>query len=122
MVRGRVRGTDPGDTVEVWFQGGGERSDSFTYEAVSDSGRRVLVLSAEDYTGASPGQPAGGPHYLSYYENALTANRVRFDVYNVDARGRTAPDNLGVLSHYDAVVWYTGDDVVTRELGWGPAS
>ena len=36
----------------------------------------------------------------------------------MDARGRQAPTALGVLSHYDAVVWYTGDDVVTRELGW----
>ena len=45
-----------------------------------------------------------------------------FDVYDVDAHGRTAPDNLGVLSHYDAVVWYTGDDVVTREPGWGPGN
>ena len=52
--------------------------------------------------------------------DALTANGVAFDVYDVDAHGRTAPDNLGVLSHYDAVVWYTGDDVVTREPGWGP--
>src|SRR4029078_3704045 len=34
-------GTDPGDSVEVWFEGGGERSDSFTYDAVSESGNRV---------------------------------------------------------------------------------
>ena len=27
-----------------------------------------------------------------------------------------------MLSHYDAVVWYTGDDVVTREPGWGPGN
>jgi Immune inhibitor A-like, MAM domain len=40
----------------------------------------------------------------------------------VDAHGRTAPDNLGVLSHYDAVIWYTGNDVVTREPGWGPGN
>jgi hypothetical protein len=40
-------------------------------------------------------------------------------VYDVDARGRTAPDHLGVLSHYDAVIWYTGDDAVTRRTGWG---
>jgi Zinc carboxypeptidase len=122
VMRGQVTGTDPGDTVRVWFQGGGERSDSFTYDAVSESGKRVLVLSAEDYTGASPVQPPGGPFYLSYYTNALTENGVDFDVYDVDARGRTAPDNLGVLSHYDAVVWYTGDDVVTREPGWGPGN
>jgi hypothetical protein len=122
VMRGQVTGTDPGDTVRVWFQGGGERSDSFTYDAVSESGKRVLVLSAEDYTGASPVQPPGGPFYLSYYTNALTENGVDFDVYDVDADGRTAPDNLGVLSHYDAVVWYTGDDVVTREPGWGPGN
>jgi hypothetical protein len=117
VLRGTVTGTDPGDTVKVWFDGGREESDSFTYDAVSETGKRVLVLSAEDYTGASPGQ-APGPHYLSYYMDALTANGVAFDVYDVDARGRVAPDNLGVLSHYDAVVWYTGNDVVTREPGW----
>ena len=27
-----------------------------------------------------------------------------------------------MLSHYDAVIWYTGDDVVTREPGWGPGN
>ena len=122
VVTGQVTGTDPGDSVEVWFDGGREESDSFTYDVVSDTGKRVLVLSAEDYTGASPLQPPGGPHYLSYYTNALTQNGVSFDVYDVDAHGRTAPDNLGVLSHYDAVVWYTGDDVVTREPGWGPGN
>jgi hypothetical protein len=123
VMRGRVTGTDPDDTVKVWFEGGGERSDSFTYRAVSESDRRVLVLSAEDYTGASPvKENVTSPQYLSYYENALTENGVLFDVYDVDANGRTAPDNLGVLSHYDAVVWYTGDDVVTREPGWGPGN
>ena len=117
-----MRGTDPGDTVRVWFEGGGAKSDPFTYDAVSESGKRVLVLSAEDYTGASPVQTPDGPHYLSFYEDALAANGVDFDVYDVDDAGRTAPDALGVLSHYDAVVWYTGDDVVTREPNWGPGN
>jgi Zinc carboxypeptidase len=122
VMRGQVTGTDVGDKVKVWFEGGGERSDSFTYDARSESDRRVLVLSAEDYSGASPVQPPGGPFHLSYYTDALSENGVDFDVYDVDANGRTAPDNLGVLSHYDAVVWYTGDDVVTREPGWGPGN
>ena len=75
-------------------------------------------MSAEDYTGdvavwhAAATEP---PDYLSYYADALDANGVAFDVYDVDAHGRTAPDSLGVLGHYDAVVWYTGDDLVTRE-------
>ena len=38
-----------------------------------------------------------------------------YDVYDVDAHGRRAPDPLGVLGHYSHVVWYTGDDYVPRE-------
>ena len=56
---GEVTGTEPGDSVKVWFAGGGETSDSFTYDVESDSGKRVLILSAEDYTGASQLQPPG---------------------------------------------------------------
>jgi murein tripeptide amidase MpaA len=117
-LRGLVTGTTPGDSVEVWFEGGGETSDSFTYEAVSETGNRVLVVAAEDYSGASPVQAAGGPHYLQYYLDALAANGVTADVYDVDDRGRIAPDHIGVLSHYDGVIWYTGDDIVVRQLGW----
>jgi len=115
VMRGFVRGTDPGDSVEVWFEGGHKKSDSFTYKAVSESGNRTLLLSAEDYTGLSPAQDPSGPHYLDYYKQALDDNGVAYDVYDVDAHDRTAPDALGVLSHYDAVLWYTGDDLVVRE-------
>lgn len=38
-------------------------------------------------------------------------------MYDVDTNGRKALSAFGVLSHYDAVVWYTGDDVITREPG-----
>jgi hypothetical protein len=117
VVEGVVTGTQAGDTVKVWFKGrNGSRSDSFEYTAVSETDNDVLVLAAEDYSGISPAQ-AAGPHYLSYYTDALAANGVGFDVYDVDANGRTAPSLLGVLSHYDAVVWYTGDDIITRDAG-----
>jgi hypothetical protein len=122
VVSGSVSGTDPGDAVEVWFTGGGAQSDSFTYQVASDSNRRVLVVAAEDYTGASPTIGGSAPAYLDFYAEALSASGIAFDVYDVDANGRTAPDNLGVLSHYDAVIWYTGNDVVTREPGWGPGN
>ena len=123
VMRGTVTGTSPGDDVDVWFEGGGQSSDSFTYRAVSENGHRVLVLAAEDYTGASPVKPGvSSPQYLGSYADALAANGVAWDLYDVDAHARTAPDNLGVLSHYDAVIWYTGDDVVTREPGWGPGN
>lgn len=119
VVSGLVTGTQPDDSVEVWFEGGGETSDSFTYQAVEESTDDVLIVANEDYTGASPVQGVAAPKYLSYYEDALAANGVGYDVYDVDARGRIASDNLGVLSHYDAVIWYTGDDIVTRTAGWG---
>ncbi len=118
QMRGVVTGTDPGDSVEVWFEGGGQRSASFTYQAVSESGRRVLVVAAEDYTGASPAQTPG-PHFVNTYTAALAANGQQADVYDIDAVGRIAPDALGVLSHYDAVIWETGNDLVTRTAGRG---
>jgi hypothetical protein len=118
QMRGVVTGTNPGDSVEVWFEAGGQVSDSFTYRAVSESANRVLVVAAEDYTGASPAQ-VPGPHYVQYYTDALAANGEQSDVYDVDAAGRLAPDALGVLSHYDAVIWESGDDVVTRKAGTG---
>src|SRR4029453_11799616 len=118
QMRGVVTGTNPGDAVEVWFEGGGQRSDSFTYQAVSESGKRVLVVAAEDYTGASPVQTPV-PQFVNTYLDALAANGQQADVYDIDAAGRIAPDALGVLSHYDAVIWETGNDLVTRTAGRG---
>jgi hypothetical protein len=124
-MRGVVRGTDPGDDVEVWFSAENRRptarddieSRPFTYNVRGDSGARVLILAQEDYTGNSafPAYPSmDGPFYVSYYADALEANGVDYDVYDLDAESRVAPDPLGVLSHYDAVIWETGNDNVTR--------
>lgn len=122
IVRGNVTGTQPGNIVKVWFEGGGKVSDSFTYTAKVESSNRVLVVSAEDYSGISPVYKKKSPNYLSYYLNALTANGIGADVYDIDANGRKAPDPLGVLSHYKAVIWYTGDDVITRETTMQPGT
>src|SRR4029077_2316893 len=40
VMRGAVTGTSPGDSVKVWFTGGGATSDSFTYRAVSNTHHR----------------------------------------------------------------------------------
>jgi hypothetical protein len=120
-MRGTVSGTKPGDDVKVWFEAGGQRSQSFGYKARSDSGRKVLIMAAEDYSG-KPGAGVESPayasrtqaNYLDPYRDALAANGIGYDVYDVDAEGREAPDALGVLSHYDAIVWYTANDVLIR--------
>ena len=90
-MRGQVTGTDPGDTVKVWFTSkkGTRKSNSFTYKVRSDSNADVLVLAVEDYSGNSalpPYDDATAPNYLQYYTEALgdTARRVRR--YDYDAR------------------------------------
>jgi hypothetical protein len=140
-LRGSIRGLDVGDTVEYWFtgrtggggddddddvdNGGGEpvSTEHVTFEVVGDADADVLIVAAEDRTGASQDPAygsiaAGTPNFLSSYTEAITAAGRSFEVYDVDAMGREAPDHTGVLNHYDAVVWYTGNDVVTRESGW----
>ena len=135
-LRGSIPGLAVGDDVEYWFEGqakGGRArsstigSDHQSFQVVDDADARVLIVAAEDRTGAS-NAPAyastapDAPNFLSYYEDALDANGIPYDVYDVDANGREAPDSLGVLDHYDAVLWYTGNDVVTRDPGWGPGN
>lgn len=101
-----------GDQVEVTFAAGGVQSAPFSYRVVSTSGAPVLVVAAEDYSGANPDYAkTDGPSYLEAYTSALREIDLAFDVYDVDANERQAPSQLGVLGHYRAVIWYSGDDV-----------
>ncbi|HEX6956158.1 MAG TPA: M14 family zinc carboxypeptidase [Agromyces sp.] len=138
--RGLVEGASPGDSVEVWFTGtatgkdvgpgnaGPVESEHFTYELAEDSDSPVLVLANEDYTGYNPEDPPrnDGLKYLDEHVDALEANGVTPATWDVDAQG--VPHHLGVLSHFDAAVWYLGDnrltqdeeDVVTDTFLFGP--
>ena len=118
-MRGQVTGTTPGDSVKVWFTrrratSGASRSPTGCARTRGGGARarggglqRLLDV---------PGVPTEERSRTtsSYYTEALDANGVAHDVYDYDAMGRKAPDPLGVLSHYDAVIWYTGNDNVTR--------
>ena len=109
-----------GETIEYWFSAGSESTEHVTFQVVDDADADVLIVAAEDRTGASTTPlyaSTSTPNFLSYYTEAITASGRTYDIYDVDARGRTAPDHLGVLGHYDAVIWYTGNDFVTREPG-----
>jgi hypothetical protein len=120
-----LRGEIPvqeGQTVEYWFTGGGESTRHTSFSVVEDADADVLILAAEDYSGASNWTPypsSTSPNFLLSYQRAISESGRTFDVYDVDDMGRQAPDHLGVLSHYDSVVWYTGNDRVVREPGWG---
>ncbi len=120
-LRGQVVGVKAGDNVRVWFEAGGKKSKPFTYLVKQTKGGDVLLMAAEDASGNSADPPTayadGQVKYLTTFKNALDDARVSYDVWDVDGQGRQAPSALGVLSHYKAVVWYTGDDLYVRQPG-----
>jgi Zinc carboxypeptidase/Immune inhibitor A peptidase M6 len=120
-----------GDVVEVWFTGRNVTrpgpsptvdTDPFTYTVHDDIGGDVLILAAEDVTGLSPAQGLTAAQYVDEYASSLTAAGYSSDVYDFDVMGRKAPHHLGVLSHYDAVVWETGNDIILRAVGQVPGT
>ncbi|GIJ22534.1 M14 family metallopeptidase [Micromonospora lutea] len=126
-LRGTVTGTRPGDRVQAWFTAtrpgrGKVSSDRFTYRVHHDIGGDVLVLAVEDVTGLSPAQDTTTARYADEITASLKAAGRSSDVYDFDAMGRTAPHHLGVLSHYQAVVWETGDDIILRSPGQVPGT
>ncbi|MFJ6250806.1 MULTISPECIES: M14 family zinc carboxypeptidase [unclassified Streptomyces] len=101
--RAEVGGARPGDSVEVRFtartrEGRATASAPFTYRVAERARGDVLVLADEGGTTA-------GRHTAAYVR-ALADGGRKAAVWDVAVQG--APDALGVLSHFDAVVWYTG--------------
>ncbi|MFI7599542.1 M14 family zinc carboxypeptidase [Actinoplanes sp. NPDC049681] len=121
--RGTVPRARPRDKVKVWFTArkgvATVTSASFTYTVADKIGGDVLVLAAEDVTGVSPASTDGATsaRYADEHVASLKKAGYSADVYDIDTHGRKAPHPLGVLSHYDAVVWETGDDVIPRAPG-----
>ncbi|HEX6207403.1 MAG TPA: M14 family zinc carboxypeptidase [Actinomycetota bacterium] len=127
FLRGEIPGLSVGDSVEYWFAAGSSSSDHQSFDVVEDADADVLIVANEDRTGAVniPGYASTDPNvpnYLSSYTDALDAAGHTYDVWDVDAMGREAPDHLGVLSHYDAAIWYMGNNFVTRTAGRGPGN
>ncbi|MFJ4470397.1 M14 family zinc carboxypeptidase [Streptomyces sp. NPDC089424] len=99
--RAKVADGVPGDEVEVWFSGEtrsgkATTSEHFTY-TIAERPRADVLVVAEEGTAATHAQT---------YVDALKANGERAAVWDVATQG--APDALGVLSHFDTVVHYTG--------------
>jgi hypothetical protein len=117
--RGTVTGARVGQKVEVWFDGTRGRtqvaSEHFTYTLKSDSSARVLVVANEDYEGVNPKYPGNvtAPKYAQVHVDALAAAGYQAQVWDVSAQG--VPHHLGVLGHFDAVLWYLGDNRLTQD-------
>ena len=118
-MRANITGFKKGDSVEVWFTAGAKKSDVVHLHV---RGRQVRRRARDGGRGLQrqhrdlrPRARGPGPEYLSYYTTALADAGISYDVYDVDAREPHRPDPIGVLSHYKAVIWYTGDDLYVRE-------
>ncbi len=125
--RATVAKANPSQHVTVWFSGavpgaGRVKSRSFTYRVRHDIGGDVLILAAEDTTGATPTTDRTRADYVPNYAKALRAAGYSVDTYDVDRFDRRAPHHLGVLSHYKAVVWETGDDIIPRGADQPPGT
>ena len=95
--------------------------------------KRVLIVAAEDYKGVSPNVTTAGydtaPRYLDEYKSALEALGYEVSDFDVDTPPPTGgtpngvvfpqikyPTYLGVLSHFDAVVYESGDDFIPQDI------
>ncbi|MGW6460410.1 M14 family zinc carboxypeptidase [Streptomyces sp. NPDC055078] len=95
--------TRAGDKVEVWFtgrtkDGKATASEPFTYTVAERPRADTLVIAEEGGTTAAK--------HTAAYTAALAANKKSSAVWDVATQGRPHP--LGVLSHFDTAVWYTG--------------
>ena len=114
-----MRGTRTGDSVKVWFTGEKKRdkvsSPSFTYTRRERHRREGAGAGQRGLHGRQPhADPARPPlKYAAAHLNAVRAAGYSADLWDVDAQG--IPHDLGVLSHYKAIVWYLGDNRFTQD-------
>ncbi|MET9297177.1 M14 family zinc carboxypeptidase [Streptomyces sp. NPDC003077] len=103
QYRASVEGADVGDKVEVWFTGrtrAGKPTASkpFTYTVAERPRADTLVIAEEG--GTTPAR-----HGATYLK-ALADTKHKGVVWDVATKG--APHALGVLKHFENVIWYTG--------------
>jgi hypothetical protein len=108
-----IPGQQAGDNVAYHINYDSDFTGPYAYTVGSATGNPTLVVAAEDYSGTNPtyADPTK-PNYLQFYTDALDAGGYSYDVWDVDAQG--IPTYEEVLSHYETVIWYTGDDYAAR--------
>ena len=111
--------------MKVWFTGAGETSDSFTFHVDKATAERRArdrwpIPTTRARRTSRPTRVGDGTRtFLSAYTDAVTAIGIGASTSTTWTRWGAAPDHLGVLGHYDAVVLVHGPTTCSR--GW-PAS
>ena len=97
----------------------GRRQDARSRSPTRQRGHRqpVLLMVAEDYTGNSALSAASRPRRTTRATTPRRSTARASATTSTTSTPRAARrrSQLGVLSHYKAVVWETGDDVYVRE-------
>jgi hypothetical protein len=108
-----ITGQQAGANVSYQINYDSSAEGPYNYWVTSATGNPILLVAAEDYSGRSPdyADPTQ-PNYLQFYVDALDAGGYAYDVWDIDAQG--IPTYPEVLSHYEAVIWYTADDYIPR--------
>ena len=123
--RARVRGAEEGDEVRVWFSGFEQdnrgrtklvESERFEYDVETDTRADVLVIANEDYVGVNPTYPAGtdAPKYLDAHVQAMAEFQATAPTPGTSMPTASRTTSASCL-HYDAVVWYLGDNRITQD-------
>lgn len=99
-----LRGQRPGAQVVYWVHKGVTRLGPFDYTVEAGGDVPVLLVPAQN-------EPGAADVYTPYYTEALEALGVGYDVWTEDApeTGFQGPRFAEVLSHYELVVWFSGD-------------
>ena len=108
----------------MWFEGGRKSSSHFTYTARAETGAKVLILCAENYTAGVPAYPdTDRPDLPDVLHRRARRQRRRLR----HLRRRQARQPLARLARRARAtttpcIWYTGDDYLTRQPGQGPGT
>ncbi|MCP3940131.1 MAG: zinc carboxypeptidase [Desulfobacteraceae bacterium] len=105
-----ITGQSEGSTVTYSIDDGSGDPELHSYQVAAATGNPILVLAAEDYDGENNDPvytDSTAPNFLHYYTDALDAGGYAYDVYDMDEKG--LPGYAEVLSHYETVIWYTGN-------------
>ena len=124
VMQGDVTGTQPGDSVKVWFTGAGQASESFTYigEGRVDEpraragGRGLHGHLAGVQVEPAPRVPVLLPRRAG--RERLRGRRLRRRRERTQGSERRSASSRTTRRS----IWYTGDDVITREPGMVPGT
>ena len=90
-------------------------SEHFTYEVAQDTGNSVLIIANEDYTGVNPEETPSTRVRSTSTRTSRRSRRTARPRMSGMSTHRAFRTTSACSSHYDAVLWYLGDNRLTQD-------